>query len=40
MLDKQLAKRLNLLVGNKELWEALQEYLLHLKNLDLQALVG
>jgi hypothetical protein len=39
MLDKQLAKRLNLLVGNKELWEALQEYLLHLKNLDLQALV-
>jgi hypothetical protein len=26
------------LVGNKELWEALQEYLHSLKNLDLQAL--
>jgi L-2-hydroxyglutarate oxidase LhgO len=39
MLDKQLAKRLNLLVGNKELWEAFKEHLNNLKNLELQALV-
>ena len=39
MLDKQLARKLNLLVGNRELWEALKEHLSTLKNLELQALV-
>jgi hypothetical protein len=39
MLDKTLARKLNLLVGNKDLWEALLEHLQNLKNLDLQALV-
>jgi hypothetical protein len=38
-LDKTLARKLNLLVGNKDLWEALLEHLQNLKNLDLQALV-
>jgi hypothetical protein len=39
MLDKRMANRLNLLVGNKDLWEAFKEHLNNLKNLDLQALV-
>ena len=39
MLDKQLARKLNLLVGNRELCEALKEHLSNLKNLELQALV-
>jgi hypothetical protein len=39
MLDKKLAKKLNLLVNNKDLWEALLEHLNNLKSLDLQALV-
>ena len=39
MLDKRMANRLNLLTGNKDLWEAFKEHLNNLKNLDLQALV-
>jgi RNase adaptor protein for sRNA GlmZ degradation len=39
MLDKKLARKLNPLVNNKEIWEALLEHLNNLKNLDLQALV-
>jgi hypothetical protein len=39
MLDKQLARKLNPIVNNPEVWEVLQEHLLNLKNLDLQALV-
>ena len=38
MLDKVLAAKLSPLTGNKELWEALTEHLLNLKNLELQAL--
>jgi hypothetical protein len=38
MLDKQLARKLNLLVGNRELWLALKEHLNNLKTLELQAL--
>jgi hypothetical protein len=38
MLDKQLARKLNPIVNNPEVWEVLQEHLLNLKNLDLQAL--
>jgi hypothetical protein len=40
MLDKQLARKLALLVNNQELWEALQEHLNNLKNLELQVLVA
>ena len=40
MLDKQLARRLNLLVGNRELWGAFKEHLDNLKNLELRALAG
>jgi hypothetical protein len=40
MLDKQLAQRLKLLVGNRELWGAFKEHLNNLKNLELQALAG
>ena len=38
MLDKQLAAKLSPLTANKELWEALKEHLLNLKNLELQGL--
>ena len=38
MLDKQLAAKLAPLVMNPELWEALKEHLLNLKNLELQGL--
>ncbi len=38
MLDKQLARKLNPIVNNPEVWEALQEHLHNLKTLDLQAL--
>ena len=38
MLDKQLAAKLAPLVINSELWEALKEHLLNLKNLELQGL--
>ena len=38
MLDKQMAAKLSPLTGNKELWEALKEHLLNLKNLELQGL--
>jgi hypothetical protein len=33
-----LARKLNPIVNNPEVWEVLQEHLLNLKNLDLQAL--
>ncbi len=39
-MDKQLAHRLAPLVNNKELWEALQEYLHQAKTLELRVLVG
>jgi hypothetical protein len=39
MLDKTLARKLNVLMSNKDLWEALQEHLLNLKTLDQQGLV-
>ena len=38
MLDKIQARKLNLLVNNKEQWEAVEEYLKDLKNLELQVL--
>jgi len=38
MLDKELARRLGPLVNNPELWEALKEHLLNLRNLELQGL--
>jgi hypothetical protein len=40
MLDNQQAKKLLPLVNNPPVWEALLEFLLHLKTLELQALVG
>jgi hypothetical protein len=40
MLEKQLARKLALLVNNQELWEALQEHLDNLKTLETQVLVG
>ncbi len=40
MLDKQLAKKLASITNNQELWEPLKEYLLKLKDLELQVLVG
>lgn len=40
MLEKQLARKLSLLVNNQELWEALQEHLDNLKTLETQVLVG
>ena len=40
MLDKQLARKLSLLVNNPEAWEALKEHLDSLKTLELQALVA
>jgi hypothetical protein len=40
MLDKKLAHSLKPLVDNRQLWEALKEYLLYLKNSELQALVA
>ena len=40
MLDKQQAKKLAPLVHNLDLWEALKEYLHHLKALELRVLVG
>jgi hypothetical protein len=38
MLDQELAAKLSPLTSNKELWEALKEHLISLKNLELQAL--
>jgi hypothetical protein len=39
MLDKQLAQKLSPLVNNPELWEALKEFLVYQRNLELQGLV-
>ena len=38
MLDKQLALKLAPLVNNKDLWEALKEYLQQAKTLELRVL--
>jgi hypothetical protein len=38
MLDKTQAKKLAPLVNNQQVWDHLKEYLLSLKNLELQAL--
>ena len=40
MLDKQLARKLSLLVNTQEAWEALKEHLHNLKTLELQVLVA
>jgi hypothetical protein len=39
MLDKQMAKRLSVLTGNKEVWEAFKEHLNSLRTLELRVLV-